>query len=145
MVLTTIGAIIGTLVLLQVTATLVRPFDTNALFTLLAQHTVAATVAGILLFLSVIGLYTAAIVIALPIIVRTFAYVWFYYYRKRLLAGKYGTEAMWAAELVDENDEAFIEASKNFSDMEIREIGIMSHSKAELRERTIEQAKENDD
>jgi hypothetical protein len=145
MVLTTIGAIIGTLVLLQVTATLVRPFDTNALFTLLAQHAAAATFAGVLLFLSVIGYVGAAIVMSLPILVRVFAYVWFYYYRKRLLAGKYGKEAMWAAELVDENDEEFIEASKNFSDMEIREIGIMSHSKTELRERTIEQAKDNDD
>lgn len=145
MVLTTIGAIIGTLVLLQITATLVRPFDTNALFTLLAQHVVAATFAGGLLFFSIIGLYTAAIVIALPIVVRVFAYVWFYYYRKRLLAGKYGEEAMWAAELVDEDDEAFIEASKNFSNTEIREIGIMSHSKGELRERTIKRAEENDD
>jgi len=145
MVLNTIGAIVGTLVLLQVTATLVRPFDTGALFTLLAQHAVAATFAGVLLFLSVIGLYTAAIVMALPILVRLFAYVWFYYYRKRLLAGKYGTEAKWAAELVDEDDEAFVEASKNFSDTEIREIGIMSHSKAELRKKTIERAEEKND
>jgi len=145
MVLNTIGAIVGTLVLLQVTATLVRPFDTNALFTLLAQHAAAATFAGVLLFLSVIGYVGAAIVMSLPILVRVFAYVWFYYYRKRLLAGKCGAEAKWAAELVDENDEEFIEASKNFSDTEIREIGIMSHSKAELREKTIEQAEENND
>jgi hypothetical protein len=144
MVLNTIGAIIGTLVLLQVTATLVRPFDTNALFTLLAQHAVAATFAGVLLFRSVIGLYTSAIVMALPILIRVFAYVWFYYYRKRLLAGKYGAEAKWAAELVDEDDKAFVEASKNFSDTEIREIGIMSHSKAELRKKTIERAEENE-
>lgn len=142
MVLNTIAAIGGGFVLLYVVATVIRLAGYGGLVTLVAQ-TVANSVAGYaLLSIGFINLPIAIALGLLPVVLQLFAYVWFYHQGKKVLNGDYGEQARWAAELVESGDTKFMEASARLPQMELREIGIMSDSKEELRENTIERADE---
>lgn len=142
MVLNTIAALGAGFVLLYIVATLVRLAGFKSLATLMAQTAVNASVGYALLSISFITLPIAVAVGVLPAGVRAFAYVWFYWQGKKVLNGDYGEQARWAAELVEEEDDEFVEASAQLSQIELREIGIMSDSKEELRENTIERVEE---
>lgn len=59
----------------------------------------------------------------------------------RIESGAYGDEAKWAYELL-QNDTEFLEAHKSLSAEDVREVQIISESRAELRENVIERADE---
>lgn len=142
MVLNIIGAIGAGFVLLYVVATVIRLSGYGGLVTLVAQTGATAVTGYALLSISFVGLPTAVALTLLPLGVQVFAYVWFYHQGKKVLRGDYGEQARWAAELVEEGDDEFIEASARLSQIELREIGIVSDDKEELRENTVERVEE---
>lgn len=142
MILETIGAIGAGLVLLYVVATVLRLFGFGGFATLLAQTAVNSIVGYALLSISFIGLPVAVALGLMPLGMRIFAYLWFYWQGKKILNGDYGEQSRWAAELVQEEDEEFIEASARLPQIHLQEIGIISDSKEELRENTIERVQE---
>jgi len=142
MILETIGAIGAGLVLLYVVATVLRLFGFGGFATLIAQTVVNSAVGYALLSVSFIGLPVAVALGLMPLGMRIFAYLWFYRQSKKVLAGDYGEQARWAAELVESGDDEFIEASARLPQIHLNEIGILSDSKEELRENTIERAEE---
>lgn len=142
MVLNTVAAIAGGFVLLYVVATVIRLAGFGSFATLLGQTAVNAAVGYALLSVSFIALPVAVALGLMPLALRVFAYLWFYYQGKKILDGDYGEQARWAAELVQSGDEEFIEASAKLPQIELREVGIMADDKEELRELTVERAEE---
>jgi len=65
--------------------------------------------------------------------------------KRDALSGKYGTETKWAAELVEDGDTKFLQATQNMSQTEMSAIGMSVESKEELREAVIEYHKERED
>lgn len=145
MVLNTVIALAVGFILLSVVATVVRLAGGRSLATLLVQTLVNIGVGYTLLTMSFISLPVAVAVIMTPLGARIFAYVWFYWQGKKILNGEYGKQTQWAAELVESGDEEFLQASAQLSQMELREVGIMSDSKKELRENTINRVQERDE
>lgn len=142
MVLNTIIALGAGFVLLYVVATLTRLLGGGGIATLLTQSAVLGAAAYGLLTVGFVGLPVAVALGLLPLALRIFAYGWFYYIGRKVLSGDYGEQAQWAAELVEEEDEEFLRASMQLPQMEMREIGVLSDSKEELRENTVERAEE---
>lgn len=142
MVLNTIVTLVVAAVLLTLTATVVRLVGGNSLATLIAQNIVLGAGAYAVFTIGFVGLPVAIAVAAMPIVMRVIAYVWLYRQGQKFLRGDYGEEAQWAAELAKSDDRDFITASNKLSEMQLREIGIMSDSKEELRKNTIERAEE---
>jgi hypothetical protein len=107
----------------------------------------------VLLFtaLAVASVYTgftsvwAGIVIATaPLIVSGMGMLYFYWIGQRALAGKMGQEQQWIAELVDANDEKFMESMEALERMEVREVIVIADSKEELRQTIITRAQESE-
>jgi hypothetical protein len=142
MVLNTVGAIVAAFLLLYTVATIVRTLGGGGGATLVSQCFVNGAVGYALFSISFVSAPIAMCIAALPVVVRAFAYLWFYRQGKKVLSGDYGESARWAAELVEEGDEEFIEASSQLTRIRLREVGIVSNNKQELRENTIEQAQE---
>ena len=142
MVLNILGVVAAAIVALYVVATIVRLAGFGGLATLLVQEVVVGGGAYALLSISFISLPVAVAVALIPIGVRLFAYWWFYRQGKKVLAGDYGEEARWAAELVESDDDKFIEASAHLNQVQMREAGIIADDKQELREHVIEQYEE---
>lgn len=59
------------------------------------------------------------------------------------MRGDYGEEVRWMLELIDEQDNEFLQAQRVLPDREIREVKILSDTKQELRENMIERADEH--
>lgn len=142
MVLNIITAIGAGIVLLFVVATVIRQFGGRGLATLIAQSAVNTTAGYILLSIGFVQLPIAAALALMPLALRIVAYLWFYWQNKKVLRGDFGEKPRWAAELVGDGDDEFIEASMRLPDIEMKEIGIVSDSKEELREKTIERVNE---
>lgn len=142
MVLNIIGAIGAGLVLLYIVATILRVAGFGGFATLLGQTAVNGAVGYALLSISFISLPVAVALCLMPLGLRIFAYFWFWRQGKKVLNGDYGEQARWAAELVESGDDEFIEASAKLSQFELREIGILSDDKQELRNKTVEKAEE---
>jgi hypothetical protein len=101
--------------------------------------------------LAVASVYTgftsvwAGIVIATaPLIVSGMGMLYFYWIGQRALAGKMGQEQQWIAELVDANDEKFMESMEALERMEVREAIVIADSKEELRQTIITRAQESE-
>lgn len=144
MVLNTIIALGAGFILLSFVATIIRFVGFGGTVTFLAQTAATIVFGYALLSVGFVGLPVAIALVILPFALRIFAYLWFYWQAKRVLDGKYGKQAKWAAELVESGDDEFLEASAELSQLDLREVGILSETKEELRENTIEQAEEND-
>jgi len=144
MLVNTIVAVIAAFVLMYVVASIIRAVGLGGIATLVLQTVTISVMAYALTTVSYIGVLAAIALVVLPLAVRIFAIVWFYWQAKKILNGDYGEEARWAAELTQEGDSKFVEASTKLNKFQNREVGIISDSKAELRENTIERAEEND-
>lgn len=142
MVLTAITALVSGLVALYIVAAIARIFGGDGAHTLLLQSVVNGTIALALFYTSTVSLPIAVAIGVMPLALRVIAMFWFYYIGKKVLAGDYGEESRWAAELVESQDDEFIEASTHLSQMELQEIGIVAANKEELRKIVIERAKE---
>jgi len=138
MVLTQLAVIGGAIVTLAIIAQLVSSI--GMIGTALLQTAALMGGGGYLYTEGIIGLPLLVLLAFLPTIINVFHVVWFMWIGNNVLEGKYGEEAQWAGELVEEEDGQFIEAMTSLDQMTIREIGIMSDSKEELRERTVDEA-----
>jgi hypothetical protein len=101
--------------------------------------------------LAVASVYTgftsvwAGIVIATaPLIISGMSMLYFYWIGQRALAGKMGQEQQWIAELVNANDEKFMESMEALERMEVREVIVIADSKEELRQTIITRAQESE-
>jgi hypothetical protein len=143
MVLTTIATVVIAFVLLYGVATLVQAagISSGRFFgwTLALQQVALAIFAAALFQNGIVGTLITAGLLALPLVVRIFAYLWFWRMGKKMLQGEYGEETKWAMELAKEGDDEFIEAADRLSELEMNEIGIIADSKEELRELVIEE------
>lgn len=139
MVLNTILASVAAFVIMSVTATIIRVVGGGGLATLLGQVVTVGIFAGVLLYAGFVGSTVAGGLITLVFAIRLFAFIWFWNLGRKYLNGDYGKRTMWAAELAKEGDEEFIEAASNLTEMEMREVGIISDSKEELREMVVEE------
>lgn len=145
MVLNTILAVVATFVLMSFTAALLRAFGGGGLATLLGQVVTVGIFAGVLLYAGFVGSTIAGGLVGLVFAIRIFAFIWFWNLGRKYLNGDYGERTMWAAELAKEGDEEFIEAASNLNEMEMREVGIISDSKEELREMVVEEGTVSDE
>lgn len=145
MLVTAIATIAGGIVVLWIVAAITRFLGGEGVATFVLQSITTTTIALALFVTSTAGLQLAVAFALLPVFVRIFAIVWFYYIGKKVLNGDYGEESMWAAQLTDEGDTEFIEASTEITNMEMKEIGIVANSKQELRELVVERAREDDE
>jgi|SRR6056297_1130923 len=137
---TTVGVLLGTLVSLSILSSVIGAVGGGTKEILVGETAILGAAAYYLHTSEIIGLPLAATIVLLPLFTQVFAYLWFMYVGKKVLSGEYGEEAQWAGELVEEEDAQFIEAMTSLDQMTIREIGIMSDSKEELRERTVDEA-----
>ena len=137
---TTVGVLLGTLVSLSILSSVIGAVGGGTKEILVGETAILGAAAYYLHTSEIIGLPLAATIVLLPLFTQVFAYLWFMYVGKKVLSGEYGEEAQWAGELVEEEDGQFIEAMTSLDQMTIREIGIMSDSKEELRERTVDEA-----
>jgi len=136
---TTVGVLLGTLVSLSILSSVIGAVGGGTKEILVGETAILGAAAYYLHTSEIIGLPLAATIVLLPLFTQVFAYLWFMYVGKKVLSGEYGEEAQWAGELVEEEDAQFIEAMTSLDQMTIREIGIMSDSKEELRERTVDE------
>lgn len=83
-----------------------------------------STLAGIVLLLVIAGATVITIGYSL-------------YIRWAVRTGRRGVESMWAAELIEERDDAFIRAMHNTPQERLAEFGKMADNKEELRELTV--------
>lgn len=81
-------------------------------------------------------LIAAAVVLILGISIASIAYM--LYIKWLVLSGRKGEEAKWAADLVNEGDETFIEAMRNTPRQVMAIYGSKAESKEELRELVVE-------
>lgn len=142
MVLNTVMAVLGGLLLLYYVARMVRLVTVSGIVTLVAQSIVNVIFATVIFTLGFISLPIAAVIALMPIGARFVAYGWFYWQGKKVLGGGYGEEAMWAAELAESGDTEFMKATARLPQRELREIGIISDTKDELRENTLDRLDE---
>lgn len=140
MVLTQIGVVVGTVLTLLLTSRVMSSLGRGATGTMVAQFLVVGGSGYYLFSNDVIGVALFTTIMVLPIVFAVAVYFWFAWLSRKVLDGSYGVEAQWAGELVREEDREFIDAVTQLDQMTIREIGIMSDSKEELRERTIDEA-----
>ena len=138
MVLTQLAVVGGAIVTLAITAQLVS--SVGIIGTAVLQTAALMGGGGYLYTEGIIGLPLLVLLALLPTILNVFQIIWFMWIGNNVLEGKYGEEAQWAGELVEDGDTQFIEAMTSLDQMTIREIGIMSDSKEELRERTVDEA-----
>jgi|SRR6056297_133546 len=138
MVLTQLAVVGGAIVTLAIIAQLVSSI--GMIGTAVLQTAALMGGGGYLYTEGIIGLPLLVLLAFLPTIINVFHIIWFMWIGNNVLEGKYGEEAQWAGELVEEEDAQFIEAMTSLDQMTIREIGIMSDSKEELRERTVDEA-----
>ena len=138
MVLTQLAVVGGAIVTLAIIAQLVSSI--GMIGTAVLQTAAVMGGGGYLYTEGIIGLPLLVLLAFLPTIINVFHIIWFMWIGNNVLEGKYGEEAQWAGELVEEEDAQFIEAMTSLDQMTIREIGIMSDSKEELRERTVDEA-----
>lgn len=107
-------------------------------------QTIIGAIVGYVLF-TFIPAFTApmfVVIVVNPFVFNIGSVVYKSIQRKRALDGLYGEETQWAAELVEEGDQAFIIAVNSLPKVEMTEIGIIAESKEELRELTIERLDE---
>jgi len=138
MVLTQLAVVGGAIVTLAIIAQLVSSI--GMIGTAVLQTAALMGGGGYLYTEGIIGLPLLVLLAFLPTSINVFHIIWFMWIGNNVLEGKYGEEAQWAGELVEEEDAQFIEAMTSLDQMTIREIGIMSDSKEELRERTVDEA-----
>jgi len=138
MVLTQLAVVGGAIAAIAIIAQLVSSI--GMIGTAVLQTAALMGGGGYLYTEGIIGLPLLVLLAFLPTIINVFHIIWFMWIGNNVLEGKYGEEAQWAGELVEEEDAQFIEAMTSLDQMTIREIGIMSDSKEELRERTVDEA-----
>jgi hypothetical protein len=138
MVLTQLAVVGGAIVTLAIIAQLASSI--GMIGTAVLQTAALMGGGGYLYTEGIIGLPLLVLLAFLPTSINVFHIIWFMWIGNNVLEGKYGEEAQWAGELVEEEDGQFIEAMTSLDQMKIREIGIMSDSKEELRERTVDEA-----
>jgi len=138
MVLTQLAVVGGAIAAIAIIAQLVSSI--GMIGTAVLQTAALMGGGGYLYTEGIIGLPLLVLLAFLPTIINVFHIIWFMWIGNNVLEGKYGEEAQWAGELVEEEDGQFIEAMTSLDQMTIREIGIMSDSKEELRERTVDEA-----
>jgi len=138
MVLTQLAVVGGAIVTLAIIAQLASSI--GMIGTAVLQTAALMGGGGYLYTEGIIGLPLLVLLAFLPTSINVFHIIWFMWIGNNVLEGKYGEEAQWAGELVEEEDGQFIEAMTSLDQMTIREIGIMSDSKEELRERTVDEA-----
>jgi len=138
MVLTQLAVVGGAIAAIAIIAQLVSSI--GMIGTAVLQTAALMGGGGYLYTEGIIGLPLLVLLAFLPTIINVFHIIWFMWIGNNVLKGKYGEEAQWAGELVEEEDAQFIEAMTSLDQMTIREIGIMSDSKEELRERTVDEA-----
>jgi hypothetical protein len=83
-----------------------------------------STLAGIVLLLVIAGATVISIGYSL-------------YIRWAVRTGRRGVESMWAAELIEEQDDAFVRAMRNTPQERLAEFGKMADNKEELRKLTV--------
>lgn len=145
MVLNTFLAGVAAAILLGPIAAIVRIAGGGSLLTLVVQTIIIGGAGYALFSVSFIPFATAVAMAAFPLGMRLFAIIWFWRIGRKTLNGDYGEEARWAGEFVDEEDEEFIEASAQLTQMELREAGIVADDKEELRTQVLSRANEKDD
>lgn len=144
MVLNSITAVAVSILALYGIASVLRGAGLGGgLITLAVQQIVMVGASFALFTIGFIPLVTSIVMLALPIGLRIIAIIWFYRMANRILDGAYGDEAMWAAELARDDDE-FVEAANELTEMQLQEVGIEAGSKSELRELTIERSNEQE-
>lgn len=140
MLVPSIAAVVGGVVLLYVIAIVVRSLGGGRNLTLLSQIIIHGASAWLLVSNSIILVPAAVVLALLPFVIRVFAMMWFYYIGKKILNGDFGEESQWAAQLTEAGDEEFIEASQNLSKIELRESGIIAETREEMRDVVIEKS-----
>lgn len=141
MVLTTGIAIVVMIALLLVGSQVASNFYTS----MVVQTVLIGIAAGAMVMLNAIAIPLAIGMTITPGITHVLALLWFRWMAHRIRNGAYGEESQWAAELADDGDEEFINAAMNLNQVEMREAGIVSDTKEELRETVIERGSEQDD
>jgi hypothetical protein len=144
MVVIQIATVGAALVLFYGASAIVRLLGGGANTTLIVQ-TIVASVMAAGLYPATIGLPLAVALVILPTALRVVATVWFMQINKKVLRGDFGEESKWAAEIVQNGDEEFVQASNELSQMQLKEAGIVADSREALRERVVEMADETND
>jgi hypothetical protein len=139
MVLVAIGSVIAAVFALGTIAFIVRQAGGGSFITIVLQEILLAAGAYYVYTLEAIGLLAAVLIVLLPILFRLLSVILNYRAGKKVLDGEYGEAAMWAGELVQDEDEEFVQAMVTMSSTELREIGIIAESKEELRDITVEE------
>lgn len=138
MVLTQLAVIGGAIVTIAIIARFIS--SVGMIGTAVIQTAVLVGGGAYLFTEGIIGLPLLVVLAFLPTIINVLKIIWVIWIGNNVLEGKYGEEAQWAGELVEAEDKQFIDAMTSLDQMTIREIGIMSESKEELRERTVDEA-----
>lgn len=145
MILNIAIAIAAGILSLFTVSVIVRVMGGGSTATLGLQAVVTMSIATALFHLSFVGIYVAVFVGVMPFILRVFAMFWFYYIGRKVLAGDYGEESKWAAEIVESGDTEFVEACKELTEMELRESGIVATDRSEMREIVVEKAEDENE
>lgn len=145
MVLASIAALAIAFMLLYTVAGIVRFIGGGPEITGLVQLLANFVFALALATNGIIGIVVAGAIVIMPVVFRVVALLWFRHISKKVMAGDYGDESKWAAEIANSGDSRFVEATNNLSKIEMREVGIESESKEELREMVVERGERNDE
>lgn len=108
----------------------------------LTQTIAMGGLAYYLLTIGMVSLPFAIIIALVPTILRVILWTYLLVMSWRALRGAMGEETKWAAELFEESDEEFMEATRALPQQELRENAIIAETKDGLRELTIERYKE---
>lgn len=93
---------------------------------------------GISVFFS-FGSLVSGIMVAIPTVIHLLRFTVAKILDSRIRSGAYGEPAMWAYELIEEEDDKrFIQAQHILSESEVREVSIIAESKDEMRDLMIE-------
>jgi hypothetical protein len=135
-------AVTGVWLTMKIIARVVEYSGGGYLKTFFAQTLIVGSGAGLLYTQGIVsGLFAIGMAL-LPVVLHVVTILWFVFVGYRVLSGKHGEQAMWAAEIVRDGDEDFEEASDGLTQRELREVGIIADSKEELREKTIQRFEE---
>jgi len=127
---------------LIITPLLFRAMGWRGPYVALAQFVGFVAIGGAAVFLGVLPLWAGIALALTPAVTNVMGILYFYWLGQRALKGKMGKEQQWMAELVDANDEKFMESMQELGRMEMKEITVIADSKEELRQAAIERAED---
>lgn len=142
MIVPLIVAFSTTIVAMAFINTILKLLGVGGILRLVFQTVGVGLIAYLLFNAEFIGIALTIGMVITPIVISVFYTLFMIWVGRRALNGDLGKESQWASELIDERDAEFITATRALPEIELKEVAILSESKEELREMTVERYEE---